>query len=176
MQQKRLTENERKTYEFIKKRITQGYPPTVREVCFHCGFRSTSTAHRIISSLTSKGYLEKGKNMNRALRLTGLTAVKIPVLNRFTPDKPLTAPENISGYIEVSLSGKHEGELFAVCADKDIPVHAVKTGDIVIFEKVSAAENGTLAAYAVRGKLTVENAAAELNSTVGKAVAVLREL
>ena len=52
---KKITENERKTYEFIRQRILEGYPPSVREICANCGFRSTSTAHRAIKSLTEKG-------------------------------------------------------------------------------------------------------------------------
>ena len=67
----KVTENERKVFEFIKSRVEEGYPPTVREVCNYFGFKSTSTAHRYIKSLTDKGFLEKGDNQNRAIRLVG---------------------------------------------------------------------------------------------------------
>ena len=173
---KRITENERKTYEFIKKRICEGYPPSVREICAHCGFRSTSTAHRAIRSLTDKGYLEKADNLNRAIRLKGLSGVMVPLLSGAVPNKPLTAAENISGFIEVSLSVKREGELFAVKADKDIPGHSVKEGDTVIFEKASAAESGSLAVFVSQGRLLVRAMPCEDLEPAGKAAAVLREL
>ncbi|MBR1563590.1 MAG: transcriptional repressor LexA, partial [Ruminococcus sp.] len=47
----KLTKNELKVFEFIKDRIEDGYPPTVREICAHFGYKSTSTAHRYINLL-----------------------------------------------------------------------------------------------------------------------------
>ena len=60
MSMKKVTENERRVFEFIKQRLEEGYPPTVREICAEFGFKSTSTAHRYIRSLSDKGLLEKG--------------------------------------------------------------------------------------------------------------------
>ena len=71
----KISESERKAYEFIKQRIEEGYAPSVREICAGCGFKSTSTAHRAIRLLTEKGYLEKQDKLNRAIRLAGQTAV-----------------------------------------------------------------------------------------------------
>lgn len=44
---RKVTENEKMVFEFIKDRIEEGYPPTVREICAEFGFKSTSTAHRL---------------------------------------------------------------------------------------------------------------------------------
>ena len=74
---RKVTENEKMVFEFIKDRIEEGYPPTVREICAEFGFKSTSTAHRYINNLTAKGLLEKGNNQNRAIRLTGGNGMKI---------------------------------------------------------------------------------------------------
>ena len=48
---RKVTENEKMVFEFIKDRIEEGYPPTVREICAEFGFKSTSTAHRYINNL-----------------------------------------------------------------------------------------------------------------------------
>ena len=61
---RKVTENEKMVFEFIKDRIEEGYPPTVREICAEFGFKSTSTAHRYINNLTAKVLLEKGNNQN----------------------------------------------------------------------------------------------------------------
>ena len=50
---RKVTENEKMVFEFIKDRIEEGYPPTVREICAEFGFKSTSTAHRYINNLTA---------------------------------------------------------------------------------------------------------------------------
>ena len=79
-----LSENERQVYDFIRQRTEEGFAPTVREICSQVGFKSTSTAHRYIASLTKKGLIEKGDNCNRAIRLAGKGAARIP-LARYIP-------------------------------------------------------------------------------------------
>lgn len=56
---RKVTENEKMVFEFIKDRIEEGYPPTVREICAEFGFKSTSTAHRYINNLTEKVFLKR---------------------------------------------------------------------------------------------------------------------
>ena len=94
-----LTENERQVYDLIRKSIEEGYPPTVREICAKLGFKSTSTAHRYIASLTKKGLIEKGDNQNRAIRLAGKGAARIPLVGKVTAGQPITAIEDITDYI-----------------------------------------------------------------------------
>ena len=80
-----LTENERKTYEYVRDCLQgEGYPPSVREICAYCGFRSTSTAHRALKSLTEKGLIEKQDNLNRAIRLAGSPTMKVPLVGTVT--------------------------------------------------------------------------------------------
>ena len=50
-----LNENEKRVYDFIRQSTQEGFAPTVREICAGVGFRSTSTAHRYIASLSKKG-------------------------------------------------------------------------------------------------------------------------
>ena len=95
----KITENERKVFEFIKQRVEEGYPPTVREICSEFGFKSTSTAHRYINSLTEKGFLEKGSKQNRAIRLVGSAGMRIPLVGTVTAGTPITAIEYVSEYI-----------------------------------------------------------------------------
>ena len=57
-----LKEKDRKVFEFIKKRLEEGYAPTVREICAEFGLKSTSSGHRYIQNLTECGLLEKANN------------------------------------------------------------------------------------------------------------------
>lgn len=56
---RKVTENEKMVFEFIKDRIEEGYPPTVREICAEFGFKSTSTAHRYIIISPQKAFLKR---------------------------------------------------------------------------------------------------------------------
>ena len=60
-----LSEKDKSVYEFIKQRISEGYVPSVREICAELGFNSTSTAHRAIEKLVSAGLIEKQGNNYR---------------------------------------------------------------------------------------------------------------
>lgn len=178
MNKKKITENERKTYEFIRKCIQEGYPPSVREICAHCGFRSTSTAHRAINSLTDKGYLEKASNLNRAIRLKGQAGIKVPLISSVAEELPLTAAENIDSYIDFTPDKAFASELFAVRAAGDsLRDISILDGDIVIFESAETVQEGAVAAVRngngiAVGRYTAEGAAG--GTVVGRAAAVLR--
>lgn len=175
MKAKKISENERKTYEFIKKRIQEGYPPSVREICAHCGFKSTSTAHRAINSLTDKGYLEKASNLNRALRLKGRSGVKLPLISSVSEGLPLTAAENIESFLDFTPDKSYKGELFAVRVSGDtLKDRGIFDGDIVVFESCTEPKSGAAAAVLDGESITVTASVPEGGSVVGSAVAVIR--
>lgn len=147
-----LTENEKMVFDFIRKRIEEGYPPTVREICSCMGFKSTSTAHRYIASLTEKGLIEKGDKQNRAIRLAGKGTMRVPVVGRVTAGKPITAIEDITDYISFVPSKSYQGELFALKVKGESMINAaILDGDLVIVEQTPYAENGEIVVALVEG-------------------------
>ncbi len=142
---RKVTENEKMVFEFIKDRIEEGYPPTVREICAEFGFKSTSTAHRYINNLTAKGLLEKGNNRNRAIRLTGGNGMKIPLVGTVTAGIPITAIEEITDYISFQPARHYSNPLFALKVRGESMINAaILDGDMVVIEKTQYAENGDI--------------------------------
>ena len=142
---RKVTENEKMVFEFIKDRIEEGYPPTVREICAEFGFKSTSTAHRYINNLTAKGLLEKGKNQNRAIRLTGGNGMKIPLVGTVTAGIPITAIEEITDYISFQPARHYSNPLFALKVRGESMINAaILDGDMVVIEQTPYAENGDI--------------------------------
>ena len=142
---RKVTENEKMVFEFIKDRIEEGYPPTVREICAEFGFKSTSTAHRYINNLTAKGLLEKGNNQNRAIRLTGGNGMKIPLVGTVTAGIPITAIEEITDYISFQPARHYSNPLFALkVGGESMKNAAIFDGDEVVIEKTPYAENGDI--------------------------------
>ena len=191
----KLTENERKVFEFVKQRLEEGYPPTVREICAQFGFKSTSTAHRYIASLTEKGLLEKGANQNRAIKLVGRQGTMVPLVGTVTAGMPITAIEDITDYISFHPARRYANPLFALKVRGDSMINAaILDGDIVIAEQISVVENGDIAVCLVDGESatvkrfykenghyrlqpendTMEPIIADEVSTLGKVVAVIR--
>lgn len=142
---RKVTENEKMVFEFIKDRIEEGYPPTVREICAEFGFKSTSTAHRNINNLTAKGLLEKGNNQNRAIRLTGGNGMKIPLVGTVTAGIPITAIEEITDYISFQPARHYSNPLFALKVRGESMINAaILDGDMVVIEQTPYAENGDI--------------------------------
>ena len=142
---RKVTENEKMVFEFIKDRIEEGYPPTVREICAEFGFKSTSTAHRDINNLTAKGLLEKGNNRNRAIRLTGGNGMKIPLVGTVTAGIPITAIEEITDYISFQPARHYSNPLFALKVRGESMINAaILDGDMVVIEQTPYAENGDI--------------------------------
>lgn len=142
---RKVTENEKMVFEFIKDRIEEGYPPTVREICAEFGFKSTSTAHRYINNLTAKGLLEKGNNQNRAIRLTGGNGMKIPLVGTVTAGIPITAIEEITDCISFQPARHYSNPLFALKVRGESMINAaILDGDMVVIEQTPYAENGDI--------------------------------
>lgn len=142
---RKVTENEKMVFEFIKDRIEEGYPPTFREICAEFGFKSTSTAHRYINNLTAKGLLEKGNNQNRAIRLTGGNGMKIPLVGTVTAGIPITAIEEITDYISFQPARHYSNPLFALKVRGESMINAaILDGDMVVIEQTPYAENGDI--------------------------------
>lgn len=142
---RKVTENEKMVFEFIKDRIEEGYPPTVREICAEFGFKSTSSAHRYINNLTAKGLLEKGNNQNRAIRLTGGNGMKIPLVGTVTAGIPITAIEEITDYISFQPARHYSNPLFALKVRGESMINAaILDGDMVVIEQTPYAENGDI--------------------------------
>lgn len=148
----KLTDNEKKVFEFIKERLEEGYPPTVREICARFGFKSTSTAHRYINALADKGYLEKGANQNRAIKLVGRQGMLVPLVGTVTAGVPITAIEEITDYISFQPAKHYSNPLFALKVRGESMINAaILDGDIVVAEQVPVVENGEIAVCLVDG-------------------------
>ena len=141
----KISEKDRKVFEFIKRRIEEGYAPTVREICAEFGFKSTSTAHRSIHALTESGLLEKADKKNRALRIAGKGYISVPLVGTVTAGVPITAIEDITDYISFRPDKSYSGDLFALKVRGESMIKAgILSEDIVIVEKTPTAENGEI--------------------------------
>ncbi len=173
----KITETEKKVYEHIKRSLQEGYAPTVREICAGCGFKSTSTAHRAIKSLTEKGYLEKHDKLNRAIKLAGQKIVKIPLIDNVA-QLEAAAIDQADTFIDFNPREEYAGKLFAVTADEDIPSAYVREGDIIVAETTGvkvAVEKGGIAVITLgEGKLALRQAVTNGAAAIGKVVAVIR--
>lgn len=132
-------------FNYIKSRLSDGISPSVREIMDAMGFRSTSTAHRYINNLVSKGLIEKTGNINRSLKLPNSAITSVPVIGTVTAGLPITAIEDITGYIGFEIPDVNPCELFALKIRGESMINAgIFDGDIVVVRKTSYAEDGDI--------------------------------
>lgn len=141
-----LTPKQEAVYNFIVKKMQNGIPPTVREICAVTGIKSTSTVHAILNTLEEQGYILRDAKYSRAIRLeNNFDASMVPLVGRVTAGQPILAVEQIEDYIPypvkdaeglfalkvTGLSMRDAGILDGdiVIADKNAPCHS---GDIII--------------------------------------------
>ena len=154
-----INEKDRLVYEYVRRRVGEGFAPSVREICRELGFKSTSTAHRCLARLVDEGLLEKqGDKLNRAIRLKGDENVKVPIVGTVTAGQPITAIEQIEGYLGFRPPKHYDGKLFALRVRGESMINAaILDGDTVIIEQTPVAENGEIVvAMTAEGEATVK--------------------
>lgn len=153
-----LKEKEIAVFNYIKSRLSDGISPSVREIMDYMGFKSTSTAHRYIETLVNEGLIEKSGNLNRTLRLPGSGAASVPIIGTVTAGQPITAYQDITGYVGFEAGSYDPNDLFALKIRGESMVNAgILDGDIVIVKRDSYAENGDIVvAFIDRSDATVK--------------------
>ena len=145
----KLTEKQKKVLEFIREKVRENIPPTIREIAHNLGFSSTGTVRDYLSALQKKGYLKRTSNKSRAIELLH-TFNKIPIIGSIAAGKPSFAYEDIEGYVDtydLFLGRLTFDDVFAVKVKGDSMVDAgIINGDIAILKKQPVADNGDIIA------------------------------
>ncbi|MDD5006549.1 MAG: FaeA/PapI family transcriptional regulator [Candidatus Omnitrophica bacterium] len=74
-----LTAKQEKVLKFIRERVGERLPPTIREIAGEMGFSSTGTVRDYLEALRKKGYLKRENNKSRAIKLLD-NGAGIPVI------------------------------------------------------------------------------------------------
>jgi repressor LexA len=149
-----------RVYRFVRERLEQGLPPTVREVQEALGFRAVQTAREHLERLVLDGRLSKRAGKARGYFLPEHHAgaappMLIPVLGRIQAGDPHSAIEAPEGHIPVQ--GKASDDLFGLRVQGESMSGAgILPGDVVIVRSQPTAEPGDIVAALVDGEATVK--------------------
>ena len=135
-----------KVLDYINRYVeSNGFPPTVRDVCKDLGIKSTATAYSYINRLKDQGYLQKVDNKKRAVALRGGDTVKIPFIGAVTAGQPILAQENFEGYYTLPAAEFQGDDLFLLRVQGDSMIEAgIFDGDKIVVKKQEYAENGDI--------------------------------
>ena len=155
---KPLNEKQQRVLAFVKERLGDGIPPTVREICDACGIKSTSTVHAYLKRLEEEGYIDRVDGLNRAIRLPGESVTRVPLLGKVTAGLPILAVEEVEDYVPFSGGSQYAaGELFALRVTGTSMINAgILDRDVVIVRRINTAQNGDVVVALIGDEATVK--------------------
>ena len=145
-----LTPKQEKVLNFIRQRIRENLPPTIREIAHELGFSSTGTVRDYLEALVKKGHVKRSTYKSRAIELVSGAFARIPIIAHITAGKPDLAYEDIQGYVDtydLFLGRLNENDVFALKVKGESMVNAgILDGDVAIIKKQHNAANGDIIA------------------------------
>ncbi|WP_411676334.1 transcriptional repressor LexA [Caproicibacter sp.] len=154
-----LTKSQQKVYDYLKGRMENGLPPTVREICRATGLKSTSSVHAHLRALEEKGLITRDRGLNRAIHLAGeQTTIQVPILGQVAAGNPILAVEEIEGYLPFSPARRvGDEEYFALNVKGESMKNAgILNGDIVVAQKTGSALDGEIVVALIGDEATVK--------------------
>lgn len=162
----KLTPREQKVLSFLKDEVRRiNYPPSVREICKALGINSTSTVHKHLNSLDSKGYIRRDPAKTRAISIIEIEEdVKAdtscsfaPIIGRITAGLPVLADENLEGYLPLPAYLNPESDCFALkLKGSSMSGAGILNGDYVVARRQDTAENGEIVVALLENEATVK--------------------
>lgn len=149
-----------RVFSFMKDRLEQGEPPSVREVQAALGFSAVESARAHLDALVLEGRLEKVAGRSRGYRLperAGRARLqRVPVLGRVQAGALTAAIEDPEGYLYIEARSSEE-ELFALRVRGESMTGAgILPGDLVIVRRQPWAAAGDVVVALVADEATVK--------------------
>lgn len=150
-----------RVFAFMRDRLLQGEPPSVREVQEALGFKAVQSAQEHLEALVEEGRLIKGEGRSRSYRLAGKQRHpwRVPLLGRVQAGNLTEAVEEREGYVlfESRDGFRDQDALFALRVRGESMVGAgIFENDVVIVRKQPTAQSGDIVVALVGEEATVK--------------------
>ncbi|MCI9679118.1 MAG: transcriptional repressor LexA [Oscillospiraceae bacterium] len=151
----RMTE---RIYEYLQEIIpTQGYAPSVREICAAVGLKSPSTVHFHLKRLQEQGLIEKGEFKGRAIALTRpSTRNQVPVVGDVAAGSPILAQECIDDYLTFDCGGEADAHFALRVRGESMLNAGILPGDLVVVRRQQIARSGEIVVALIGEEATVK--------------------
>ena len=146
-----VSKKQEEILNYIDKTIkSNGYSPTVREICEAVGLKSTSTVQYHLKKLIDLGFLNKSENISRSITSrTVASKYGIPILGEISAGQPLMAEENYIGELPY-FGNEINTELIALKINGDSMIDAgLYNDDLVVIDKSLIPADGDIGAFLI---------------------------
>ena len=146
-----VSQKQEEILNYIDKTIkSNGYSPTVREICEAVGLKSTSTVQYHLKKLIDLGFLNKSENISRSITSRTVDSkYGIPILGEISAGQPLIAEENYIGELPY-FGNEINTELIALKINGDSMIDAgLYNDDLVVIDKSLVPADGDIGAFLI---------------------------
>ena len=146
-----VSKKQEEILNYIDKTIkSNGYSPTVREICEAVGLKSTSTVQYHLKKLIDLGFLNKSENISRSITSRNVASkYGIPILGEISAGQPLMAEENYIGELPY-FGNEINTELIALKINGDSMIDAgLYNDDLVVIDKSLIPADGDIGAFLI---------------------------
>jgi repressor LexA len=158
-------EQQRVLSYLVSYRAENGFPPTVREIAAALNYRSPNNVRQHLRLIEQKGFIRLLPGRARGIEINASCAAEeydeeeqgVPLIGSVAAGKPITAIENVDGYVTLDKSiFKGEG-LFALRIKGDsMNGMGILNNDIVVVRKKDQAEHGEVVVVVIDGDATLK--------------------
>ncbi len=146
-----VSKKQEEILNYIDKTIkSNGYSPTVREICEAVGLKSTSTVQYHLKKLIDLGFLNKSENISRSITSRTVDSkYGIPILGEISAGQPLIAEDNYIGELPY-FGNEINTELIALKINGDSMIDAgLYNDDLVVIDKSLIPADGDIGAFLI---------------------------
>lgn len=135
-----------------------GYSPSISDIAAHLSLSAKSNIHRQLQQLVREGFLQnRGGQYVPAKSAAAEGAVLVPLLGRVAAGQPITAIEELEGYVAYLPRFGDGRRLFALRVKGDSMVEVgINSGDIVVVEETPEVADGEIAVALIGEEATVK--------------------
>lgn len=162
-----LTSEQRRVVGYmLTYRAENGFPPTVREIATALGYKSPNNVRQHLRLIEQKGFIRLLPGKARGIEISATLAAEefgeevdegIPLIGSVAAGKPITAIENVEGYVTLDRSIFRGEGLFALRIRGDsMSGMGILNGDMVVVRKKAQAEQGEVVVVVIDGDATLK--------------------
>ena len=166
---------EKAILKFIENQVlSNGYPPSVREIGKAVGLSSTATVHAYLEKLERQGFIKKEDKKGRTLKIikgssgdqysnsgknfyTQKELIDVPIIGKITAGQPILAVENVTDTFPIPIDFVGNSESFMLTVRGESMIEAgILDGDYILVKKQSDARNGEIVVALIGDEATVK--------------------
>lgn len=157
----KLTKRQEAIFSFVKGFIEEsGYPPSLREICSSFGIKCPKNVVKHLDAIERKGLIRRGKNMARAIEITGgaaAPAVMVPIAGNVRAGSPHLAIEDIQGHVALdSRFFRCAGAFLLKVQGQSMTGAGIEEGDYVLVSPDEEVSNNGIAVVMLDNEATVK--------------------